>query len=254
MKRYRLYLDESGDHTYSLCSDPDARYLSLMGVLVEQEYYRSTFHPNFDHLKQEHFPHNPDDPLVLVRRQIIARKGLFGVLRDHGSNDKWEKALIRFFGGMNAILFAVVIDKQTHLAQYGQSAYHPYHYCLTILLERLRGCLKFLGGCADVMAESRGKNEDAELETAYQFVWKHGTRYISASEFQKILTSRGLKMRKKEANIAGLQVADLLAAPSKKEIILNNSRPLANHPTRFTREISARVRSKFNPYGRIFLG
>jgi len=30
--RYRLYIDESGDHTYNLLDDPSHRYLALLGV------------------------------------------------------------------------------------------------------------------------------------------------------------------------------------------------------------------------------
>jgi len=29
--RYRLYIDESGDHTYKLLDDPSHRYLALLG-------------------------------------------------------------------------------------------------------------------------------------------------------------------------------------------------------------------------------
>lgn len=225
-----------------------------MGVLVEQDNYRTVFHPQLEHLKQTHFPHNPDDPVILVRQLILGKKGPFGVLKDHAKNAEWERDLLKFLTEMEAVLFSVVIDKQTHLTQYGKSAYHPYHYCMTVMLERLRGFLHATGGCADVMAESRGKVEDAELRRTYQMVWERGTRFISGKEFQTVLTSKELKLRKKEANIVGLQIADLIAAPSRKDIVLRHSRPLANHPTRCTREVSNRIRGKFNAYGRVFLG
>jgi len=34
--RYRLYIDESGDHTYNLLDDPSHRYLALLGVWFRQ--------------------------------------------------------------------------------------------------------------------------------------------------------------------------------------------------------------------------
>ena len=34
--RYRLYVDESGDHTFNLMEDPAHRYLALLGVWFRQ--------------------------------------------------------------------------------------------------------------------------------------------------------------------------------------------------------------------------
>src|SRR5438045_1765359 len=93
--RYRLYVDESGDHTYDQ-TDIAGRYLSLTGVAIASEYYRRTFHPGFEQLKQTHFPHDPDQPVVLVRRKIIDRKDGFWVLRDAARNAAWEGAFLDF--------------------------------------------------------------------------------------------------------------------------------------------------------------
>ena len=43
MKRYRLYIDESGDHTYQDIEDPARRYLGLIGCFVDGEVYRTRF-------------------------------------------------------------------------------------------------------------------------------------------------------------------------------------------------------------------
>lgn len=254
MARYRLYVDESGDHTYSFGHNPDTKYLGLTGVLLEDEYYRTTFHPQFESLKQRHFPHNPDEPLVLVRKHIINRKGKFGVLADPEKNSRWEKDFLEFLSNTQATIFAVVIDKERHLSAYGEAAYHPYHYSMNVMLQRLREHLHRHGGFADVMAESRGKTEDKELKNEYRSVWRDGTRYISGQEFQRVLTSNDLKIRKKESNTTGLQVADLIAAPSKMNIIISNNRPLMNQPSRFTRDINSHIRRNFNSCSQVFLG
>jgi hypothetical protein len=34
--RYRLYVDESGNHTFTLLEDPARRYLALLGVWFQQ--------------------------------------------------------------------------------------------------------------------------------------------------------------------------------------------------------------------------
>ncbi len=44
MNRYRLYIDESGDHTYKDIGEPARRYLGLTGCFVEGEVYRTQFY------------------------------------------------------------------------------------------------------------------------------------------------------------------------------------------------------------------
>ena len=36
---WRLYIDESGDHTYKHLDDPDKRYLGVTGVLFDKLRY-----------------------------------------------------------------------------------------------------------------------------------------------------------------------------------------------------------------------
>ena len=69
------------------------------------------------------------------------------------------------------------------------------------------------------MAESRGGKEDTRLKAAYERLWKQGTDFVSPDQFQRALTSKQLKMKTKANNIAGLQLADLIAHPSRNEIL-----------------------------------
>ena len=226
MVRYRLYLDESGDHTYGSPDSSGDRYLALTGILIHDAYYRSNVHPQFERLKQLHFPHNPDDPVVLVRSRIIGKRGPFGRLSDPVKRKAWEDAFVNFIQPLRMMIFTVVIDKLDHLATYGEAADHPYHYCLTVLLERLAGYLRLQGGIADVMAESRGGKEDKGLQRVYKDVYGHGTYFQKASLFQQVLSSKEMKFRKKDHNIAGLQLADCLAAPSKLDVMLGRGRTI----------------------------
>ena len=194
----------------------------------------------------------PTTPLFLFDREIIGRKGPFGVLKDPVKNAEWEQRFLEFLAAARMVLFIVVIDKVDHLSNYGSSAYHPYHYCFGVLLERLRGWLNYCGGTADVMAESRGTVEDRELCANYQEIRTRGSRYIAASEFQKVLTSKDLKLRKKQANIAGLQIADLLAAPSKMDVLSSNGQVI-RPPSAYDTRLDGVTRRKFNLYGRVFL-
>lgn len=254
IRRFRLYVDESGDHTLTGWSNPDQRYLGLTGVVMENERYRAKTHPELEALKQKFFPHSPDEPVILVRNAIIRKHGVFKRMQDEDFAAAWEEALIAFFREHIRRMFTVVIDKQANADRYGSAAHHPYHYCLTVLLERYRGWLKVAGGRGDILAESRGGVPDRQLKRAYEEVWDNGTAYLSPQEIKDFLTSNKIKLKKKEANIAGLQIADCVAYPSKVGILEAHGQPIVNTPSDSTRRINKAIRFKHNQYGRVFLG
>jgi hypothetical protein len=75
----------------------------------------------------------------------------------------------------------------------------------------------------DVMAESRGGKEDIRLKKSFRTLCDSGTYYIKPDIFANHLTSKELKVKQKSNNIAGLQIADLIAHPSRREILLENN-------------------------------
>ena len=132
----------------------------------------------------------------------------------------FNKDLLDFITNQKYIVITVVINKKIHIEKYGINAYHPYHYCMTVMLERFCGWLNANNFHGDIMAESRGGTEDRLLQEAYKYVFQHGTSFRNAQFFEDVLTSRKIKIKKKEANIAGLQLADLLAHPCKQDILI----------------------------------
>jgi len=115
-------------------------------------------------------------------------------------------------------VFTVVIDKREHKRRYSVWRFHPYHYCLTVLLERYVQWLA-RGTAGDVMVEARGKKENMQLERAFRYIYDNGSDHVPARLFAERLTSRELKIKSKTANIAGLQMADLVANPSCRDLI-----------------------------------
>jgi len=216
---YRIYIDESGDHTYDHCDEDSKRYLCLLGCVIESDHYRNHFHPNFEKLKQKHFPHNPDEPVILVRSKIFSRNGSFWVLRDDKKRQEFNQDLLKFIEEHEFMVIAVVLDKKKLLDNYGIRAFQPYHHGINLMMERYSGWLHIREKTGDAMAESRA-GQDKFLKKAYRELFSHGTYYHDASIFQKTLTSKEIKLKEKEANIAGLQLADLLAHPCKEEILI----------------------------------
>jgi hypothetical protein len=261
MKRYRLYIDESGDHTYYKLEDPAKRYLGLTGIFIETDYYRTIFQPEMEKLKQKHFPHSPDEPVILHRKDIINRSGPFWRLRDKTKEDAFNKDFLEFIKEQDYCIITVVIDKKTHIERYGDVAYHPYHYCLTALLERYCGFLNFCNAQGDVLAESRGGAEDLKLKRAYQKIYIEGTWQRGSNFFQQALTSSQIKVKSKWANIAGLQLSDLIAHPSKQEILIEEQR-IDDLGDNFGKQMCQCIQVKYNRqvyrgrikgYGKVFL-
>ena len=250
--RYRLYIDESGDHTYKNLEFVGRRYLALLGVGIETQYYRTEFQPKLESLKQLHFPHNPDEPIILHREDIYNRRRCFGVLFDDETNIKWERGFNEFIKEASLTLFLVVIDKKHHKETYGEAAIHPYHLAMTFLLERYKGFLNRTNSKGDVMAESRGKKEDQELANVYHYIWNNGTYYNNAKGFQNVLTSKNLKIKRKTANIAGLQIADLLAHPTKMHLL--ESRDKINWRMCFGKSLVPAFECKFDEMGQKLFG
>lgn len=72
------------------------------------------------------------------------------------------------------------------------------------------------------MIESRGGKENEQLKKSYTNLYRRGSNQMEAKCFQEQLTSSELKIKPKSANIAGLQLADLVAHPSRREVLLDH--------------------------------
>lgn len=59
--------------------------------------------------------------------------------------------------------------------------------------------------------ESRGGAEDMRLKKSFRKLMDGGTQFLSSESLLQHITSKELKVKAKGANIAGLQLADLIA-------------------------------------------
>ena len=107
------------------------------------------------------------------------------------------------------------------------------------------GYLNHINRVGDVMAEARGGKEDRLLAESYTRVYERGAWMIRASAFQAALSSRQLKLKDKRANIAGLQLADILAHPVKLWV-LRQYGLVEPGTTAFGQQLVEVAQSKFN--------
>jgi len=228
LQRYRLYLDESGDHVFhdeERLVEPGHRYLALVGCWFAQGAVYVNFQRALEDLKQEHFPHSPDEPMILHRKDIINCSGLFWRLRDPGKRAAFDEALCALVAASDFTICGVCIDKLS-LKQNYRDPFHPYHLALGYLLQRYCGWLNHLNRSGDVMAESRGGQEDGRLKNAYQHIWTHGDMYHRSDFFRRALTGKEAKLKKKTENTAGLQLSDLLARAVRDDILSEYGKPV----------------------------
>ena len=107
------------------------------------------------------------------------------------------------------------------------------------------------------MAESRGGKEDRRLKDEFRDLWESGTDSWEPENIQRLLTSRELKVKPKSANTAGLQLADLIANPSRSEILAENGL-LGRELGAFAKEVVEVLKEKYyrqgdSIYGKRFL-
>lgn len=229
---YRLYLDESGDHTNPTNATGDAakRYFALVGVwFPRQGSIYDAFARALEQLKRTYLPRTSGfPPVVLHRKALVDGSGAFSSLADPALRRAFENDLLRIMGTHEFIAAGIVIDKLAPRRVLMQPrVFRPYHYCVDILLRRYCGYLQRLGHRGDVMGESRGRLFDEELKEAYRATYQGGAYvhdgtflgHLSSDAIQSALTSREIKLKPKSANIPGLQLAEVLALPVKLDVL-----------------------------------
>ena len=242
-ERFRLYIDECGDHVFKHLEKPSHRYLCLLGCWFRGHDYR-VFHAALEEFKQRHIPHNPDEPVILHREDIINRRKCFWRLRDDVARQAFDRDMLKLIADAEFRICAVVIDKKEHCERHVSPA-HPYHLAIGFLLQRYCGLLNHFNRRGDVMAESRGGREDSLLKDSFKRVYERGAWMRREAFFQRALTSKELKVKPKSTNIAGLQLADLLAHPIRQAMLLEKGR-IARPLAPFADKINAVADAKFN--------
>jgi hypothetical protein len=242
--RYRLYIDESGDHTCSQLDAPSRRYLALLGVWFRQDPDYIALAHALENFKRSIFGSRPNESIFLHRFDIINRRGPYWILREPEARARFDEGLIDVISSAQFRLICVVVDKLEHRERYGGLP-HPYHYCLAEMLRRYAEWLDGHSAVGDVMAETRYRAEDRMLMTAYQQIFDTGELVSDGPRNRRVLTSRSLKFESKAANVAGLQLADLLAHPVKQSMLARHGMLPAIRNTFGSRLVWA-VRDKFH--------
>lgn len=146
--------------------------------------------------------------MVLHENEIRKQKGDFAFLSHLPTRNEFLGRLSSIMEASNFILIACVVDK-VRLSRSAGVASNPYHVALGICLEALRNFLaekKQDQLKTHVVVECRGKKEDSELELEFRRICDGDNPGNKHLPFDIVFAD-------KKTNLAGLQLADLVARP-----------------------------------------
>lgn len=209
-----VYVDETGDHSLEAVDMNFPIFVLTLLIFDIQKYFEQIV-PAFYRFKFDFFGH---EGVILHSREIRKAQGHFAFLNDPDTREVFYPRLYEIMRTCDYTVIAVAIRKQTHKEKYGKAARNPYDLAFELALERLVPLLEGLvQDDVQLIAEARGKREDAELRLAFLDVVNNGTYYIPAGRFKKIQFR--LEFRPKAMNIIGTQIADLVGYPIARYVL-----------------------------------
>lgn len=215
--KHRMYIDESGNADLGHLDDPNNRFLSLTGVIIDIAYANEIVRPAMEEFKLRAFGRS----VVLHREDIVKRLGPFGALSDENARAQFDQGMLTLLSGWDYSVISVCVDKKRWNEQRERYSVEPYQRCFITLMERFHRWLRERGIQGDLMIEARGSREDRKLKELFRACMESDTPGLSvrARDLRRTFTSKELKIQPKSANEGGLQIADLLAHPSRIQIL-----------------------------------
>lgn len=203
---YIMFLDESGDHNLEKI-DRSYPIFCLAACIAEFSYYNQIFEKEVDNLKIKYFETRD---IILRSYDIRKQKNQFSFLVDKKKRESFYFDLDLLVERLQFTVIAAVINKLKLKKHYSQPS-DPYDLCFQFIMERF--CM-FLGEKRDngiIRMESREAHNDRILAEDYEIFRSKGNNIFPPKEVQKKLVD--LSFNQKSQNVAGHQIADLVAYP-----------------------------------------
>ena len=208
------FLDETGNHSLNH-GDADYPIFGLALLICEHESYARRIVPSFCKLKLDYFGR---EDVILHSTDIRKCRGEFAFLLNPEMRQPFYGRINEIMSGSDYQIIAPIIQKARHRQRYGENAINPYDLALEFALERLLVLMEQqTQETILIYAESRGKNEDEQLKEVFNRVTTYGTYYLKQERFAAKTIQ--LEFRRKEINITGVQMADLVAYPIARYVL-----------------------------------
>ena len=213
---YHLYIDECGDQNLNTFS-PTFPIFTLCGILVREDKV-SLLEEQVRALKQEFWG---DRQIILHSRDIRKCQNGFEVLFDLDVKRRFYEAVNALLGQRDIyVIVSCSILKEPYIRQFGRLN-DVYGQSLSFVLERAIFHIdnQHSDGKGKVLAivERRGKREDKNLQGYYQKLLEKGTYWVTPERMKSRMV--GMEFKWKAEDIAGLQLADLVAYPLTRHIL-----------------------------------
>lgn len=207
-----LYLDESGDHNLAKI-DSQFPMFALAGCVFDEGYHNGPVTAAMNAYKVRLFG---TDHIILHTADISRNKNGFERLKDPVFRQGFYDETNQLIDGMDFKIIAAALRKDLHFTQYTNPD-HPYHYCLEVIIERFFFMLNDRGVDGTIIAESRNRLFDDQLYEAFRYFMDNRTAYVAGDRLRRRI--KDLEFRAKSANLAGLQVADLVVTPIARYVM-----------------------------------
>ncbi len=89
-----MYVDEVGNPDLGSSDNPNHRFLSLTGVIIDLAHVKKIIHPEMEALKREYFDSHPDEPVIFHRKEMMNAKPPFQSLKNPDRRKTFDKDLL----------------------------------------------------------------------------------------------------------------------------------------------------------------
>lgn len=225
-KKILVFLDETGDHSLDKI-DSDFPIFAITGVVFDPTEYPDAVY-RFNRLKLNYFSH---EGIILHSREIASREGDFTFLNDKKQRESFLSEISQQVNLTKIGITAGVI-KKIELKRRYIDPFSPYDLAFGFVFEKV-----FKYGCNNgvdyihFICEARGPKEDQDLHNTFELLKKKDSpneirqfpRFIDQKKLESIHVR--LEFRKKQSNIIGLQIADLIVSPIARTVLKEKEHP-----------------------------
>ncbi len=113
MSKFRMYIDEVGNSDLGSSDNPNHRFLSLTGVIIDLDFVGNTLHPEMENLKVRHFGSHPDDPVIFHRKELVNCRFPFRALKDPERRAVFDNELLALLTNWKYTVITVCLDKKS---------------------------------------------------------------------------------------------------------------------------------------------
>ncbi len=212
---YYLFLDESGDHGLSNIDDNFPIFV-LSGILINETDY-AALEQEILRIKKQFWG---DKKVIFHSRDIRKCEKEFVVLFNENVKKEFYKKINNLISTSSYEIISSAIDKNKYIKRYGRLSDDVYEIALSFIVER--SIFSLDARRADdkklnVIIERRGKKEDQKLSEHFQTLCARGTGYVVPARLE--MYGVNISFNSKSDDVAGLQLADLIAYPIARHVL-----------------------------------